>query len=846
MYEAIETLEREFRKELKKSALGALRTSCILGSLAFFVFGFVDPLLVESWPHLPLILTRVALILALMALFGASHLPAFEERVSVAGFVACFLIGGGVIAVTQQVGGTATTYHEALLLTIFGFSVLPFTWTWKQALSSFTVLGLAYDLTMALTGVTGTSAQWVTANAILWFMIVISTAAVQLTGRLRREEFDSRRRLAAANVRLRELDRAKSRFFANLSHELRTPLTLAVAPIDALLESTTTVLTDNQRDNLELARRSALRLLKLVDDLLALSRLEAAALVLKIATVDLRGLARRIVDEVEPLAQRKQIRVCLVPGPPVPAVKGDIEQLDRVFLNLLANALKFTAEGGTVTVTVGFAADEVEVQIEDTGIGIPPDQLERVFERFHQVDGSATRAVGGTGIGLSLVKELMELHGGSVRAESELGAGTTMRCRFPTAPVGEVWAPSALLARNDTIEGLPEWHEQLRLGDEYRLMAVEAATERRLVTNRRPLSARLQTILVIEDNPDMIRFLGGLLGADYNVLGATDGVSGLRMAHERRPNLVISDVMMPGLSGYDVLAELRASVDLPRIPVLLLTALGDVQDRVLGHEEGADAYLTKPFQVAELMATVEGLLKNEGARAGLEEERGEERVETLVRGVVARMREPVDHVRRLIGELAEDAGDLGPLSEAVRRLEGLLVELDLLGGWRPSPARAPTLLREEVDRVVAEMGPHESTRIRLDHRSERALETAPGDLGRIVRELFSNALRASPRDRPVQVSTRDEADGAVRLTVKDGGPGVPGKHRERVFLPFYSTRADAPHAGLGLSIARSLARRYGGSLVLEPDDGEGGATFTLRLPGAPIPGLGTPPPAESS
>lgn len=818
MPETVASLEHEFRREMRGSAMGALRTSCVLGSLAFFVFGFVDPLLVP-WPDFGLIFTRVALIAALMSILAASFTQGFEERVGVAGFAACFVIGGGVIACTQQVGGATTTYHEALLLTIFGFSVLPFTWTWKEAFASFTALGLAYDLTMALTGVTGSTAQWVTVNAVLWFMILISTAAVRLTAGLRRDEFDGRRQLAAANLRLQELDRAKTRFFTNLSHELRTPLTLSLAPLDALRECTTPVLTDMQRDNVELARRSALRLLKLVDDLLALSRLEAAALELKVVPVNLQEMAARLVAEVVPLAERKQIRVELRGGEGVPPVLGDVEQLERVFLNLLANALKFTPEGGSVSVAVLEDGGRVQVAIADSGIGIPADQLDRVFERFHQVDGSATRSFGGTGIGLSLVKELMELHQGTVRAESNLGHGTTMRCSFPPAAPGSL--PTAALARHSAAEGLSEWHEQLRRGDEYRLMAVEVATERRLLMKRRPLSSRLQTILLIEDNPDMIRFIGGLLGADFNVLAATDGLTGLRMAHERRPDLVISDVMMPGLSGFDVLAQLRANPDLRGIPVMLLTALGDVESRVAGHGHGADAYLTKPFQVAELLAAIDGLLKNEGSRAELEGEREEERSQTLTRGVVAGLRASVEQLR---------GGTVDAGAEAVVRLERLLAELEILGGSIPEGGTVQTAVREEIDGVVAALPPEEARRVRVDHRTDRMVEVFPGDLARIITSLLANALYVTPRERAVLVTTRDEPEGGVRLEVKDGGPGVPSKHRARIFVPFYSTHPGSESSGLGLSLARGLARRCGGNLELLPDDGAGGATFSVRLP----------------
>jgi signal transduction histidine kinase len=805
--------ERAFRVEQAGAAVSSIRLACVLGAGAFVTFAFIDPLLVDG-PRLGLVATRGAVVLGLLGLLAATRHPGFRRAVPAATWVACLLIGGGVVAVTAQVGGAASTYHEALLLTIFGFSLLPLTWTWRQAATCYAGLVLAYDVAMLAGGGTGSRAQWVTANAVLWFSVLISASTVALASGLRRTEFTSRRELEKAHDRLKELDRAKSRFFANLSHELRTPLTLTFAPLDAVLEDTEGDLPEMDRENLQLARRSALRLLRLVDDLLALSRMEAAAFPIDVAPLDLRDILARLVAEVGPLARRKRISVTLGGSDAPVLVHGDAQQLERVVLNLLANSLKFTPEGGAIELCAerldraGGAV--VELSVRDTGPGIPQDQLVRVFERFHQVDDSGTRAHGGTGIGLALVKEIVELHQGRVWAESGPAGGTTIRVHLPVGAPTTTVTPEPAPAP----VGLPEWHDRVRRGEEYRLIEVDDATERRLTRRRTPQGPH-PTVLVIEDNADMIRFIDGLLAGRCRVLSAVDGHQGLRLAHQRQPDLVITDWMMPGLTGPEVIRELRASPETRAIPVMLLTARGGTEDRVVGHAAGADAYLAKPFQVAEFVAAVDGLLRNRTERVVLHAQHGDDRTSRLIGGILDLMAAP-------LAELAAAPGG------APAALQDLVEELRLLvpvAGAAPAPTPVAAALRN----AVARLPPSQARRLRTDLQATGDALAEPGALERIVVELLDNAFAFGRELDGVHLVSRDEAGGSVRISVSDTGIGVDARDRDRIFLPFYSTR-EGPRRGLGLAVARSLARRNGGSLELaDPDGAAAGATFTLRL-----------------
>lgn len=809
---AAEAQELAFRRDQADASLQSVRVASLLGILAFVAFAFVDPFIAPLGLSLLLkVRTVVVLILVMVfaSTFSAGATRWAREAVMAVSIATCLWIGGGVIVVTALVGGAATNYHEALLLTFFAFSAFPLPWRWPHSLATYGVTVAAYDIVMIALDLRGSTAQWLTVNAVLWFAVIIASAITWHAGNLRRQEFSTRAQLGAANVQLQALDAAKTAFFTNISHELRTPLTLVLAPLESLLEQAKDF-SPAQDEQLSLARRSALRLLRLVDDLLMLSRIEGAALRLYASTFDLRVLVRKLTEEAGALGSRKRMAVEFVaPDQPV-TIRGDEEQIERVMLNLLANALKFTPPGGLVRVTVEQHAGAVSVAVADTGPGIPDAQREQVFERFHQVEQSEGRRVGGTGIGLSLARELILLHGGEIHAEPNPGGGSILRFTLPTGQAGQ---NDSLPVKREVNVGMPEWHEQIRRGDEYRLLGLDEATERRL-GRRRVQEGGRGTILVIEDNADMVRFLAGVLGSEFTVLAASDGRTGLRLAGERRPDLILSDVMMPGMTGWEVVAHLREDPQTRGIPIVLLTARGTPEDRMHGHAEGADAYLTKPFQVTELLTVIRGLLRNQDDRETLGAARTEEALEGLIGGVLATVGTPAQ-------ELLADPQD----ALAADRLRGALGSLAALLP-DASAVRQRIELAVLVRSAMKQLGP-EASRIDADIGATRTVFVQVDSMERAIVELLRNALRASPRERQVRLEARDEGSGSVRLAVRDDGPGVPAAARDRVFQPFYSSTG---RAGLGLTLARRVVRAHGGTLALDAEERPVGASFSLRLP----------------
>ena len=650
------------------------------------------------------------------------------------------------------------------------------------------------------------------------------------------------------------LDAAKTRFFTNLTHELRTPLTLALAPLEAILEESDN-LTESQQEQLHLARRNALRLLRLVDDLLTLARIEAGGVRFRVAQLDLAELAREMLQQVEPLAARKKISMALRREGDQPLqITADASQIERVVVNLLANAVKFTDEGGEVRLALVGRDDGVELAVEDTGIGIPAAELTRIFDRFHQVDGSNTRRYGGTGIGLALSREIVELHGGTIVAESRLEEGTTIRlwlpqiCRIDEASVDRRSAVDS----QDRIErrselGLPDWHQALRSREEYRLLHVADASERRLIARVRP-AAKLPRLLVVEDNLDMVRLLGGLLNTDYEIIAASDGEMGLELARQRRPDLILSDVMMPKMSGFEFIDALRADARTQEIPICLLTARGELAARIEGRSHGADAHLVKPFQPRELRATLQALLTTQDRQLLAARGERDSAMRTLAAGVAHEILNPLGFLQSALVALRESASELAAGGadpqvasqierfaasgkEGIRRVKVAVAALQRFSRGGDAAAPEPTALHEVVEVVMTLVGSepwHAITDSRLE--ATQRVPMQPGQIEQVLINLLMNAFHAAGADSRITLRTWDEP-GGVALAVTDRGPGIPQENLEEIFNPFFTTKAPGEGTGLGLALARQIAREHRGSLTVESELGQG-ATFTLRLPGA--------------
>jgi signal transduction histidine kinase/DNA-binding response OmpR family regulator len=442
--------------------------------------------------------------------------------------------------------------------------------------------------------------------------------------------------LEHANESLRLLDHHKTNFFANISHEFRTPLTLILGQIES---SIPTVIQEETQSKLLMAFRNAQQLLRLINQLLDLSKIEAGSMVLKTRRVNLIPFLKYSVFSFESLAEHKRILLEFSTTHEEIEIHFEPEKLEKVFYNLLSNAFKFTPEGGKVSVSVRrgqkveslastaerfehnaektlssmFSTldsapssirplqtnDCVEISIRDTGIGIPAEELPRIFDRFYQVDGTHTREHEGTGIGLALAMELIKLHHGEITVTSEVGLGSEFVVKLPFG--------TQHLKANEIFEDIGPFVAEsdylTRPSDEFFVTPITPS----------PLAPATPTvtdlILVVEDNADMRSYIREHLEKHYKIIEATNGEEGLAKAQETIPDLIITDVMMPKIDGFEFSRKLRSDEKTSHIPIIVLTAKAALENKIEGLETGVDDYLTKPFSPKEMLARVHNLIK---------------------------------------------------------------------------------------------------------------------------------------------------------------------------------------------------------------------------------------------
>ena len=396
----------------------------------------------------------------------------------------------------------------------------------------------------------------------------------------------------------------QNRFFMNISHEFRTPLTLIIGPVKQIAESSED---EKMKDQLGVVYKNANRLLGLVNQLLDISKLESHNMKLQTRPQNIIPLLRDLILSFSSYAEKKKISLKLTAAEDQIIVYLDRDKMEKIINNVLSNALKFTPGRGNVDVKINqikLSCDEpsqnryAEITVCDTGIGIPKEKLPNIFDRFYQVDGSHTREQEGTGIGLSLTKELVEMHKGKIEVESEEGKGTKVKIRIPLGKDH---------LKPEEISEITEENEIISAGSTDSVYYEEIKTNKpdyfSIAENEKPL------LLLIEDNSDVRNYIKENLKKDYIIVEAKDGEDGWNKSTENLPDLIICDVMMPKMDGFQLCKKLKTSERTSHIPVILLTAKATMDDKVNGLETGADEYITKPFETVELTARIKNLIE---------------------------------------------------------------------------------------------------------------------------------------------------------------------------------------------------------------------------------------------
>lgn len=428
---------------------------------------------------------------------------------------------------------------------------------------------------------------------------------------------DARRRAES----LAELDRAKTVFFSNISHEFRTPLTLIASPLEDLADSPSLASADRER--VALAQRNVIRLQRLVNNLLDFSRIEAGRVTATFEPVDLAVFTTELASGFQSTFDKAGIALAINAAPLSEPVYADREMWEKIVLNLLSNAFKFTFSGG-VKVELAENADSVELRVSDTGVGIPRDELPKIFQRFHRIEGTRGRSFEGTGIGLALVQELVKIHGGWIDVASTEGEGTrfTVKLRkgwqhLDPERIQRVSREPAVSARLDGF--VMEAQRWIDGSDPSARGQAIAANEMPPQDTLSPAKEKRHRVLVVDDNADMLHYLRRLLEPFYHVDTAKNGEDALRQIRRARPDLVLTDAMMPVMDGYGLVNRIRSTPEFAALPVIMVTARAGAELEIEGREAGADDYIVKPFSARELVARVQSTVKIAEVRAAGEE-----------------------------------------------------------------------------------------------------------------------------------------------------------------------------------------------------------------------------------
>ncbi len=437
---------------------------------------------------------------------------------------------------------------------------------------------------------------WAYTGYVLFFVSLLYTARRYELNRQRHKHLAEMEHREAEN--LKEVDKIKTRFFANISHEFRTPLTLIEGPLKQLLSGE---YKGSAHELYEMMLRNTRRLQRLVNQLLDLAKIESHEMKLRVRYGDISKVVKSIAAAFESTALRKKISFNVRMQDDRVVGWCDADALEKILNNLLSNAFKFTAERGSVTLTLtpvpfsvnGSGEKGVRVSVTDTGIGIPSDQTEKIFDRFYQVDATHTREQEGTGIGLSLVKELVELHKGNIAVQSEVGKGTTFTVHLPISQEKytehEITSEPIVTDINTVLYDEPSFEEEPHTLDET------------------GSNNSLSSLLIIEDNTDMRRYIRSHTEEQFSVTETANGEEGIVKAIEIIPDILISDVMMPKMDGFEVCKRLKSDHRTSHIPIILLTAKAGHEHKVEGLETGADEYLVKPFDAKELLVRLRNL-----------------------------------------------------------------------------------------------------------------------------------------------------------------------------------------------------------------------------------------------
>ncbi len=668
---------------------------------------------------------------------------------------------------------------------------------------------------------------------------------------------DTNSTLEITNIKLKEMDQLKSEFFSNIQHELRTPLTLILSPIEELLTKSHE-LPGKIHETLVVAQKNSLRLLKLVNESLDIVRLEEGKMNLTLLSIDINTFILGIVESIRYAAAKKRIKISTVRHLETIIIDGDPDRLDKVFINLLNNAIKFTPNNGSIEIDINSDDEFAIIKVIDSGIGIEEDQLPRIFKRFHQVDGSTTKIHQGVGIGLALTIDLVKSHNGTIKVNSKVNEGTTFTIQLPL--------------RKDQPEVKSVEINEVRNDSDELFAAANKAASRYIQIDEDSVSIDLpqlgsgeHTVLVVDDEPDMRRYLANSLAEEYHVLQAASGTKGLELAIKEQPDIILLDWMLPEMDGLEVCNKVRANELTKDIKIILLTALAGDEPKIKALKAGADDFMNKPFSTIEVKTRIANLVhsvvlqkdlrnrynelntahkKLQEAETQLVQSEKMSSLGTLAAGILHEVNNPLNFMitalefaKREVDENSTDLIEtLQDIDSGMKRIKNIVTDLNTFA-YSDNDKRFEPIQIEECINIATTLSSSETKEsgVKIYKNIEKTdkLCGSKTQLIHLFINLIVNASKAvkeksEAKDAKIELTGKIINDKYI-LTVLDNGIGINPEKISKVFDPFFTTRDVGKGMGLGLSICHTIIKNHNGEIYVNSKLNEW-TKFSIELP----------------